>query len=188
MALTADAFRQILERFRAPLFRFVRHLISNIEDVHDIVQDVFVDAWRAAKRQAAPFTLGGDEAAVRKWLFHAAYCDAISLLRHRRVITWEPLDPFNPPEMALHNAPESFEDRVADALVLHAALAHLKPQDIACLQLGIIEDLSAAELAAILEITPEAARQRLSRALRRLRAAYLAEEAASDDTDGGAAV
>jgi DNA-directed RNA polymerase specialized sigma24 family protein len=91
IALSVEAFNGFLARFQAALVRFVRSLVGNSEDARDLVQDVFVDAWRATQRQTPPFTGLADEGAVRNWLFHAAYCNAISALRRRGVITWESL-------------------------------------------------------------------------------------------------
>src|SRR5262249_59914163 len=98
-----------------------------------------------------------------------------SALRHRGVITWVTLDLFSPPEAVTQDTQPPFEDRLAESEALRAALARLEPQDVACLRLSIIEDFSSVEIAHILDITPEAARKRLSRATHRLRAAYLAQ-------------
>ena len=177
VALTTEAFRVILERFQAPLIRFVQQLTHSDEDAHDLVQDAFVDAWRATQRQTPPFVAGGDERAVRNWLFRAAYCNAISVLRHRGVITWESLAIYDAADDAAPAAPGCFEDQVIEGEALRAALAALESTDVACLRLSTIEGFSTAEIAQILDIAPAAARKRLSRAMHRLRAAYLAQEA-----------
>lgn len=183
-SLTTEAFQVILERFAAPLARFVYSLLRNTEDSHDLVQDVFVDAWRATQRQRSPFTAGSDERAVRNWLYHAAYCDAVSVLRHRGVITWESLDRVDMADTASPSswhAPVPFEDRIIERAVLSAALAMLEPADIACLQLSVIEGFTSVEMARVLDIAHDAARKRLSRAMYRLRAAYLVQERHPDD-------
>jgi RNA polymerase sigma factor (sigma-70 family) len=59
---------------------------------------------------------------------------------------------------------------------LRTALQTLDPPDIACLLLRVVEGCSSVEIAQILDIAPDAARKRLSRAMRRLRAAYFAQE------------
>jgi RNA polymerase sigma-70 factor, ECF subfamily len=179
VALTTEAFQAILDRFPASLVRFVRHLIHSTEDARDTVQDVFVDAWRATQRQTPPFVAGGDERAVRNWLFHAAYCDAISLLRHRGVIVWESLATYDASDADEPPAHAAFEDQVIEGDALRAALATLEPPDVACLRLSVIEGFSAVEIAQILEIAPAAARKRLSRAMQRLRASYFAQEASA---------
>jgi RNA polymerase sigma factor (sigma-70 family) len=73
-------------------------------------------------------------------------------------------------------AAEPFEDQIVEGAVLQAALAQLQPSDVASLMLSIVQGFSTAEIAQILGIAPDAARKRLSRAMERLRLAYLAQE------------
>jgi RNA polymerase sigma factor (sigma-70 family) len=183
VALTSEAFQAILDRFQGSLVRFVQHLTHSAEDARDTVQDVFVDAWRATQRVAPPFIAGGDERAVRNWLFHAAYCDAISLLRHRGVIQWESLAQYDTADGDEPPGHAAFEDRVIEGDALRAALARLEPPDVACLRLSVIEGFTSVEIAAILDIAPAAARKRLSRAMQRLRASYLGQEASAGKRD-----
>jgi RNA polymerase sigma-70 factor (ECF subfamily) len=173
-ALSEEAFWSVLEPFQLRLVRFVRGIVGDVEDARDIIQDVFVNAWRTAQRTAAPFTAGSDERAVQRWLFRVAYNKAIDIMRHRSVIAWESLDPVRPHDPAGLRETPPFEERLAESEALRAALARLGPQDVACLRLSIIEEFTSVEIAQILSITPEAARQRLSRATSRLRAAYFA--------------
>jgi RNA polymerase sigma-70 factor (ECF subfamily) len=172
--LTVEAFWSLVELFQLRLVRFVQGIVGNAEDARDIVQDVFVSAWRTAQRPAAPFTAEIDERAVQRWLFRIGYNKAIDVVRHRRVIAWESLDPFSPPASLELEASPPFDDQLAESEALRAALDRLGPQDVACLRLSVIEEFTSVEIAHILAITPEAARQRLSRATSRLRAAYFA--------------
>lgn len=176
LALSIEAYNGILDRFQGALLRFVRSLVGNGEDARDLVQDVFVDAWRATQRQTPPFTAQANEPAVRNWLFHAAYCNAVSLLRHRGVITWESLAMYDNVDDDEPAGPAGFEERIVEGVALRAALATLEAPDLACLRLKIIEGFSSVEIAEILEIAPHAARKRLSRAMQRLRANYFAQQ------------
>lgn len=180
-ALPAALFAEILDRTQVALVGFARGLLGNGEDARDLVQDVYVEAWRLAQRRGPPFTAQPDPTAVDRWLYLAAYHRAISLLRHRRVIAWEPLDPDQVPEPAGRTASLPFEDRVAESASLRSALASLEPEDAACLLLNLVQGYSAVEIARTLEITPEAARKRTSRALQRLRAAYHEQNPAGGD-------
>jgi RNA polymerase sigma-70 factor (ECF subfamily) len=183
VALSIEEYQRILDRFQGPLLRFVRGLVGSGEEASDIVQDVFVDAWRAMKREAHPFVTGGDERAIRNWLYHAAYCDAVSVLRRRSVITWESLDLFESTDATERHAPAPFEEQVSEREAVRAALATLEPADVACLQIGVVEDFTSVEMARILDITPDAARKRLSRAMHRLRAAYFARDGAGNQAN-----
>ena len=211
-AAVVAAFTALLNRYQWPLYAFLRGFVAQDEQARDLTQDVFADAWRATLRAAPPFaTLGqapgvgndgeageaGDDA-TRRWLFHAAYCRAISALRRRRLIRWESLDAraqgdstdprlFSvvasraPADAASWAEPssESFEERVVEGQALAAALAALAPADVACLLLSIVQGFTTAEIAQVIETTPDAAKKRLTRAKQRLRTVYLAQNDAS---------
>lgn len=168
-------FASIMADLQRTLYAFVRGLVGDDEHARDIVQDVFVDAWRAIRQGAPPFT-GNDHAAIRRWLFHAAYCDAASALRRRRLIRWESLDNSTQTSRAYeYSASQTpLEDQVIERAVMQDALSHIDPEDAACLLLNVIQGFTAIEIAAIVGISPEAGKKRLSRAKQRLRAAYLA--------------
>ncbi|HEU4785191.1 MAG TPA: sigma-70 family RNA polymerase sigma factor [Ktedonobacterales bacterium] len=168
-------FASIMADLQRVLYAFVRGLIGDDEHARDIVQDVFVDAWRAIRQGTPPFT-DNDDTAIRRWLFHAAYCDAASILRRRRLIRWESLDaPVRTKrEYEYSSHQTSFEDQVIERTVMQDALSTLDPADAACLLLNVLQGFTAVEIAAIVGISPEAGKKRLSRAKQRLRAAYLA--------------
>lgn len=174
-------FTQLLDQTQWAVYDFARGLVGEAEGAHDIVQDVFVDAWRALQRHAAPFGGERSDAEVRKWLFHVTYCRAVSILRHRRVITWEPLSMDDALGPDLSHEQMALEDRVAEAEVLRAALRSLGPQDAACLLLSVVQGFTSSEIAHIVDISPEAAKKRLTRAKQRLRTAYFAQHAQSQE-------
>jgi RNA polymerase sigma factor (sigma-70 family) len=173
-ALTEEAFWSIVEPFQFRHVRFTQSVVGDAEDARDIIQDVFASAWRTAQRPAPPFTAKIDERAVQRWLFRVAYNKAIDVVRHRSVIAWEPLDPASLLEPTRLGEAPPFDDQLAESEALRAALVRLGPHDVACLRLSVIEEFTSVEIAHILAITPEAARQRLSRATVRLRVAYFA--------------
>ena len=197
---SAAAFTAVLQRFQWPVFAFVRSFVAQDEQARDLTQDVFADAWRATLRAAPPFAAlagadasmagdepTGDDDAIRRWLFHTAYCRAISALRRRRLIRWESLDARpNATDASARSAladpaawvepfAESFEERVVETQALNAALAALAPADVACLVLSVVYGFTTAEIAAVIEVNGEAAKKRLTRAKQRFRAAYLAQ-------------
>lgn len=168
-------FTQLINDTQWAVYDFARGLVGEAEAAQDIVQDVFVDTWRAVKRRAAPFSGEANDAEIRRWLFHVAYCRAVSILRRRKIIAWEPLNDDDTLEPDLSHEPMPLEDRIAEAEVLREALLSLGPSDAACLLLSVVQGFTSAEIATIVDISPEAAKKRLTRAKRRLRAAYLAQ-------------
>jgi RNA polymerase sigma-70 factor (ECF subfamily) len=174
-------FVDLLRDTQGPLYGFVRGMLGDHEQARDVVQDVYVDAWRAARCEAPPFGVDSDACAVRRWLFVVAYRTAASVIRHRRKITWETLDTHGPPESDRFYDPVAFEDQVAESDALQTILAGMAPPDAACLLLNIVQGFTSAEIALIVDITPEAAKKRLARAKQRLRAAYFAQEARKEE-------
>lgn len=179
--LSFAEFTPLVERYQRELYVFLYGLVTQTEQASDLLQDTFYDAWRAAKRGAAPLVRGGASEEVRRWLFHAAYCRAISALRRRRLIRWESLDERIAVEDEALSSLTSFEDQLAESAALSAALGDLKPKDVTCLLLMVVQGFTAAEAAQIMGDSPQAVAKRLSRAKRRLLDAYLAQEAASGE-------
>jgi len=219
-AAASAAFTALLNRHQWPLYAFLRGFVSQDEQARDLTQDVFADAWRATLRAAPPFAAlahahdvsagsagsagsGADDDAMRRWLFHTAYCRAISVLRRRRLIRWESLDARDTADttdprlgsvVARGAQPgggsvwaepftEPFEERVVEEQALAAALAALAPADVACLLLSVVQGFTTAEIAQVIEATPDAAKKRLSRAKQRLRAVYLAQNGPPSHAD-----
>ncbi len=188
-ALSAAAFAELLERTQLRVFHVLRHLLGNDEEARDSTQEVFVAAWLATQRQSPPFTEAGTLEQRRGWLMHAAYNQAITILRRRRIIRWQSLDDMRsgeeePMDWAVAERDAiPFEEQIVAGEEVHSLLSSLAPQDAACLVLKLLQGYSAVEMAQILDITPEAARKRLSRAVQRLRAVYVARQA---ETTGGA--
>jgi RNA polymerase sigma-70 factor (ECF subfamily) len=179
-ALSETVFSGVLDRAQWPLYRFVRGLITEDEPARELVQDIFCDAWRTAQRTAPPFTAEDDEHAMRRWLFHAAYCRAVSILRRRRLLQWVSLARASEPEIERPELQSPFEDQVIEGEVLRAALDRLSPADAACLLLNVVHGFTAPELAQMLGMKPEAVKKRVTRAKKRLRAAYFAENVAAE--------
>ncbi|HKB47540.1 MAG TPA: sigma-70 family RNA polymerase sigma factor [Ktedonobacterales bacterium] len=167
--LSHEEFARLIDRHQHPLHVYLAGLIGNSEQAFDLVQETFFEAWRAAQTGAPPFLCGTDDAEIRRWLFRAGSNNAISLLRHGRLIRWESLEDVQ--EQLL--GASAFEDHVAETDALQAALAQLAPQDVACLLLRVVHGFSASEVGAILSTAPENVNNRLARAKQRLRAAYM---------------
>lgn len=169
-----EAFAQVLNTLQWPLVGFVRGLIRDEEQARDIVQDVFIDAWKLARQGDPPFTAAADDAdGVRRWLFHVAYRRAVSAYRRTKIIDWQRLDPGKETELLPWNSePHPFDDQIVEREVLRDALNKLSIEDAACVLLHDVWGLSSAEIAEIQGISLVAAKKRLTRARQRLRDSY----------------
>lgn len=174
--LSTDAFSALVERYQQPLQAFLRGFVENGEQARDLAQDTFAAAWRATQACVAPFVAAIVEEEQRRWLYRIAYRRAVDLLRRKRLVRWETLDPIV--EMETGDLPP-FEDRVIEGEALRAALAELPSQDVACLLLRVVHGFSAAEVGEIMGASAEVITKRLSRARQRLRVVYLRQNPSS---------
>jgi RNA polymerase sigma factor (sigma-70 family) len=175
-------FSDLMARCQRPLYAFLRGIAADDETARDLMQDTFCAAWQLAQRGAPPFTSApGGQDGVRRWLFHAAYNRAISVVRRRRLISWRSLDPSDAGDPTPNLPAPGFEEQIAEALVMRDALCALAPSDAAILLLIAVQDFTAAEVGQIVGASPQAVAKRFARAKRRLRDAYLAQEPSAQE-------
>jgi RNA polymerase sigma-70 factor, ECF subfamily len=158
------AFRALVERYRHPLYIFALRMVRRPPVAEEIVQEVFVRAFRAAPRYK-PI------ASVSTWLFHIAarlaMNEATRAHHHHEVAdvaTDVPTDVLGPLQKL---------ERRELSRTIETALAQLPPQQRAAVILARFEDLPYREIGKVLEISEGAvdgllqrARQTLARLLR----------------------
>lgn len=171
-ALLAEA----LSRHQAALYAFLLGFVHDAELARDLTQEVFCDAWRALQRSAPPFSPAetDDDEGRRRWLFHTAYCRAVSQRRRTQRIAWESLEAGN---VLLHASAERgrFEEQIAEAHAIQQALAEIPQEAAACVLLSVVHGFTTAEIGDIVGISHDAAKKRLTRAKQLLRTIYLAQ-------------
>ena len=158
-----DAFEDLVARYQAPLFRYLRGLVGDQEQARDLLQETFFRAYRS---------LGGleDPGLLRSWLYRIAHNQACSLLRRRRLISWLPLT-FG------HGASSPNPDRSAvEAARVAEVLERVPVQQRAPLLLHLVAGFSYAEVAEMLQVSEGTVRMRISRGRAAFRAAYGAGE------------
>jgi RNA polymerase sigma-70 factor (ECF subfamily) len=173
-------FADLFRCYFGPIRAFCRRRLAS-ELVDDAVAEVFLTAWR--RLESVP---SGDEALT--WLYGVAYREVghqwRSTARRRRLhVRLQSL--VRRPVCA---ADESVIDGGDHRIVL-AAAAQLDGSDAEVLRLVAWEQLSPVDIAAVLEITPNAVNQRLHRAKRNLAREYRRLESqqhsSADPPNGG---
>jgi RNA polymerase sigma factor (sigma-70 family) len=156
-------FAELYRRYNRSIRQFCRRRVAN-DLVDDAVAETFLTAWRRLEDVPA-----GDEALI--WLYGVAY----RVIGHqwrstarRRRLEDRLRSVVRRPASA---ADESVIDGDEYRLVLDAA-ARLGDTDAEVLRLVAWEQLSVADTAAVLEIAPNAVKQRLHRARRNLAREY----------------
>ncbi len=137
------------------LARFVRRIVGERDAALDVVQETFFAAYRTLLDDPArPLSAG--------WLYKTAANRSVSLLRRRKFAGGDP-----PGDVA---SAFRLEERSALAVDLQRALARLAPDQAVCVLLTTYAGYSSQEASALLGISAEAVRQRVSRGLRAMRA------------------
>ena len=155
------AFETIVERYRRPLMRYVSRILPP-ERAEDVVQQSFVKAYEAMRRDAATLQL-------RPWLYRIAHNNALNALRDRGLRHAElddRLDGVERPDQALERAQGLRE--------LVVAVQALPARQRDAILLRELEGRSYEEIAAALGVTNGAVRQLLNRARHSLRTAAAA--------------
>jgi RNA polymerase sigma-70 factor, ECF subfamily len=150
------ALEELYARCGQDLLRLAFNLLGSLDDAEDTVQDVFVGLPLAMRRYE-------ERGAFRGWLKRLTARTALMQLRSR---TRRQTDSLDTPAARQH---PSAADLVLDRIDLQAAIASLPDALRAVFVLSQVEQLSHAEIAAMLGIRRGTSEVRLHRAIRRLR-------------------
>jgi RNA polymerase sigma-70 factor (ECF subfamily) len=155
------ALRQLYDRHAAWLSARLRRRCSDHEIVADVLQDVFVAAWKGASRFRG-------EGEVAAWLWGIAIHRLVSSLRRRA-----PARVSLGPALLDHDVVDiSAEEQVLLAIEysdLGAAIARISPELRAVLQVTVLDGLTTREAASLLGIPEGTVKTRLARARASLR-------------------
>ena len=146
----------LFARHREGLEAFLVQILRHRQAAEDVLQDVWIASRTGLDAAREP----------RSWLYGVAQKLALRHLRSERRRRFYEM------KAAVPEADDSAHEQVAQAMgILGALESILDDRDRAMLLLYHLHGFTAIDLAAALEITPEAVRQRLSRANRRVASA-----------------
>jgi RNA polymerase sigma-70 factor, ECF subfamily len=158
-----EAFQVLYERYRDPIFRFAFRLLGSVEAAEDVTHDCFLSLIKE------PGRFDASRASLRTYIYAAARNLAVKRFNNsNRETAIDEL--LTEPRIADDVEPMT---RVLDeelAGVVERAVAELPPLQREALVLFEYEDLSLAEIAAIVEADANTVKARLFRARERLRA------------------
>src|SRR3712207_6063637 len=148
-----DAFGVLHDRYRQRLFAYVRQMLSSLsrQDAEDVLQDVFVRAYGALRADERDVN-------VRAWLYRVAHNRCID---HLRRPVPAPADVFAVSRKPLHDPIEEAQRR-DDLQRLVADVARLPEQQRSALLMREMDGLSYQDIAAALEVTVPAVKDRKS--------------------------
>lgn len=158
----SEAFRRIVELYQDRLFTFLLRMVRQHEEAEDLAQEVFVRAWRHLDAYDAKW-------AFRTWLFSIARHLALNALRRPRavIVSIEGGGDEEHPALPLATADASPADQAIareQRRRLTRALDDLTPRAAMVFTLFYQEEMSIAEIAQTVGMTPGAVKVTLHRA------------------------
>jgi len=171
------AFEELLGRYEDKLYRLAMRFVRNENDAQEILQDVFLSAWR---------NLPGFEGRAQfgSWMYRVTVNAALMFLRARNRHPEVMLDDVEPgvlnkaAEQSVHGSPEDWSQRPDEQLQSEELRRHIQAA-VDALPDGLrtvflvrdVEGLSTEETAELLELSLPAVKTRLHRARLALREA-----------------
>lgn len=162
------AFDALMERYKRPILNFVFRIIGDAAEADDAAQDVFVRAYQTIRKDG--FHQGRAEFST--WLFQVARNAAIDFLRQRKRRPTESLAAMEDADRQAASRYGAADQEMANREIgeqIAAAIALLPEDQKTAIILSEYEDLSHAEIAAIMKSSLKAVELRLYRARQFLR-------------------
>ena len=158
----AQAFATLVEPLLGPAYRLAAVMLADRSMAEDAVQEASIKAWRKLGQ------LRGDVGSLRSW-FLSIVANECRMVRRQRWWSVTKLAEVTP----FHVAGDQFDATSSD---LKTALMRLGPDERLPLVLYFYLDMPLDEVARTLGLSPAAARSRIYRTARKLRADLTLEE------------
>lgn len=157
-----EAFQILYERYRGPIFRFAYRLLGSVEAAEDVAHDCFLSLIREPDRFDAT------KASLRTYLYAAARNQAAKRYQSlgRETGIEELVEPISPEQQG--PMARVLNDELGGEI--ERAIASLPPAQREALVLFEYEDLSLAEIAAVVGADSNTVKVRVFRAREKLRA------------------
>ncbi|MEO6085039.1 MAG: sigma-70 family RNA polymerase sigma factor [Umezawaea sp.] len=150
-----NAFEQLVRRYQGPMFGLARRMLASSSDAEDVVQEVFLIAWRRLGQLQ-------EDAAFVGWLYRTTTNRCLNVIRSRKPTAEVELEGFGTVGSAgrPERAAETSEQMTALAKALELLPAHQR----ACWLLREVHGRSYDEIAETTGATNTAVRGRIARA------------------------
>ena len=162
-------FDRLFVEYSGPIYNYALRMIGDADRAADIAQDTFIKAYRKLDTLA-------DASSARAWIYKIATNTAIDAMRRARHTVRMDTDEDRPVEQP--DGGPGPETQVLSGLLderIGQALLRLKPNHRQCLVLSDVEDMSAAQIGEVMEMSGGAVRVLLCRARAEMRRLLAAE-------------
>ncbi|MBK1783383.1 RNA polymerase sigma factor [Prauserella cavernicola] len=149
------AYESLVRRYQEPMYRLAVRMLSSSSDAEDVVQEVFLTAWRRLDQLH-------DDSAFVGWLYRSTTNRCLNVLRARRPMA--DVDPDTTATRRVDAQPEHAAELNDQVAALLAALGQLTPEQRACWLLREVHGRSYDEIAHVVDSSTTAVRGRIARA------------------------
>lgn len=161
-----ESFSEIIERYQAPIFRYLYRLTGNYEAAQDLRQDTFMQAYKGISKNEI-------RVSFKAWLYKIATNNALQLRRRGRILSFLPLTG----HFGTGITPEGSQSGPAvEQMEIQDALGKLPEEQRICMVLHFVEGFKYWEIAETLKISEEAVRKRIARGSQEFKRLYSSEE------------
>ncbi len=153
------AFSLFIDRYEKFIFRLAFRLLQSEEEAEDVTQEVLIKVWEKAH-------LLPSSAKISTWLYKITTNHCLNILYRRKIVRFVGLSSNTFP--IEHYSPFQDTWRKEKWSIVMESIKELSPRQQTIIVLSKFENLSAKEIAKILNIKPGAVDARLFRALKKL--------------------
>jgi RNA polymerase sigma-70 factor, ECF subfamily len=162
-AKDAQAFRSLIERLQQPITGYLHRLVGDREVALDLAQDTFIQVYKEIGKTSQDLSLDA-------WIYRIATNYALKYLNRKR--RWQFIRFGGREEVNIDLLVSGPEDQAETRILVQQALSMMKPEDAVCLQLHYSNGFSYDDIAKIMNISSEAVRKRVHRAVEKFRSVY----------------
>lgn len=156
-------FGSLVERYEKKLMRYAKRFLFDYEDAEDLVQDVFIKAFKNIQGF-------NTDLSFNSWIYRIAHNEFINEIKKRGR---EPLSFFDPDTLFPHPiAPKQADDEIKEAelkILVDEYINKLAPKYREPLVLYFYEDMSYDQIAEVLHIPVSTVGVRINRAKQSLK-------------------
>lgn len=149
------AYEQLVRRYQGPMFRLAVRMLASRGDAEDVVQEVFLTAWRSLATLHA-------EAAFVGWLYRMVTNRCLNVIRARH--TTVDVDLAQRESRSAGSRPERTVEVSEQLAAVTVALQRLTGEQRACWLLREVHGRSYEEIAQAVGVTTTTVRGRIARA------------------------
>ncbi len=157
----AAAFAELVERYQAPVQRYLYRLTGDFQLAEDLAQETFLLSYKGISRTDSRLSF-------RAWLYRIATNNAFRFYRRKKVLSFLPFSSLNWDGEIASDCPQD----VDEAIAVQEALLKVPRGQRACLVLHLVEGFRYREIAKTLGITEDAVRMRVNRGKEAFRSIY----------------